>query len=183
MDLTLMIDFLRSPLMRMMRAAAFAPCACPHARNQLFSLQPLSGRLVYDYTSFKGEFQNKITLHIFKRLIIPQRCHSSFIQRNSYIFNTCLNKKKHHRSIHNIRLQMIIDNQVFEFSNTCTVGEVFVLWRCRPTWIGSQPWASDPSPPAVSIESGRCGCRLSGRNYRLNAGRMAHAVLPPLSPL
>ena len=23
-----------------------------------------------------------------------QRCHSSFIQRNSYIFNTCLNKKK-----------------------------------------------------------------------------------------
>ena len=51
-----------------------------------------------------------------------QRCHPSFIQRNSYIFNTCLNKKKHHRSIHNIRLQMIIDNQVFEFSNICTVG-------------------------------------------------------------
>ena len=53
---------------------------------------------------------------------VRQRCHSSFIQRNSYIFNTCLNKKNHHRSIHNIRLQMIIDNQVFEFSNTCTVG-------------------------------------------------------------
>ena len=30
--------------------------------------------------------------------------------------------KNHHRSIHNIRLQMIIDIQVFEFSNTCTVG-------------------------------------------------------------
>ena len=25
---------------------------------------------------------------------LKQRCHSSFIQRNSYIFNTCLNKKK-----------------------------------------------------------------------------------------
>ena len=108
---------------------------------------------------------------------IVQRCHSSFIQRNSYIFNTCLNKKKHHRSIHNIRLQMIIDNEVFEFSNTCTVGaSIRVVTVYRPTWIGSQPRASDPSPPAVSIESGRCGCRLSGRNYRLNAGRMAHAV-------
>ena len=111
-----------------------------------------------------------------------QRCHSSFIQRNSYIFNTCLNKKKHHRSIHNIRLQMIIDNQVFEqylYSRgkySCCVG------LHRPTWIGSQPRASDPSPPAVSIESGRCGCRLSGRNYRLNAGRMAHTVLPPSCP-
>ena len=36
-------------------------------------------------------------------------------------------KKNKHRSIHNIRLQMIIDNQIFEFSNTCTVGASMVL--------------------------------------------------------
>ena len=42
-------------------------------------------------------------------------------------------KKNHHRSIHNIRLQMIIDNQVFEFSNTCTVGASMAVLRLRPT--------------------------------------------------
>ena len=38
-------------------------------------------------------------------------------------------KKTHHRSIHNIRLEMIIDIQVFEFSNTCTVRASMVVVR------------------------------------------------------
>ena len=106
-----------------------------------------------------------------------QRCHSSFIYRNSYFFNIRLNlKKKYHRSIHNIRLQMIIDIQVFEFSNTCTVGARMAVvrltsmealiscqWRCtsipadrrQAAVCSSRPYlpASACGPTAVS------GCR------------------------
>ena len=52
-------------------------------------------------------------------------------------------KKKHHRSIHNIRLQMIIDNHVFEFSNTCTVGASMVVHVVSSiTYDASRPPAS-----------------------------------------
>ena len=48
-------------------------------------------------------------------------------------------KKTHHRSIHNIRLQMIIDNHVFEFSNTCTVRASMVV-------VSNSSITYDPSP-------------------------------------
>ena len=56
--------------------------------------------------------------------------------------------KKHHRSIHNIRLQMIIDIQVFEFSNTCTVRASMVVVRLTSmeALILSVTVYIDPSP-------------------------------------
>ena len=63
-------------------------------------------------------------------------------------------KKKHHRSIHNIRLQMIIDNQVFEFSNTCTVGASMVV-------VSSITYDPSPQPtagkrPCARVPTGHC---------------------------
>ena len=54
-------------------------------------------------------------------------------------------KKNHHRSIHNIRLQKIIDNQVFKFSNTCTVGASI---RVVTVYM-------DPGQPTTPPASGR----------------------------
>ena len=74
-------------------------------------------------------------------------------------------KKKHHRSIHNIRLQMIIDIQVFEFSNTCTVGASMAIVRLTSmeALILSVTVYIDPSPqptagkrPCARVPTGHC---------------------------
>ena len=79
--------------------------------------------------------------------------------------NTRLNLKKHHRSIHNIRLQMIIDIQVFEFSNTCTVRASMAVVRltAMEALILSVTVYIDPSPqptagkqPCARIPTGHC---------------------------
>ena len=82
-------------------------------------------------------------------------------------FNTLLNlKKTHHRSIHNIRLQMIIDIQVFEFSNTCTVGASMAVVRltamealilsCRCTSIHPSPQPTAGKRPCARVPTSHC---------------------------
>ena len=73
-----------------------------------------------------------------------QRCHFLYSKEFLFFQHPPKLKKTHHRSIHNIRLQMIIDNQVFEFSNTCTV---------RASMVVVSNITYDPSPPATGVRS------------------------------
>ena len=77
-------------------------------------------------------------------------------------FNTRLNlKKTHHRSIHNIRLQMIIDIQVFEFYNTCTVGASMAVVRLTSMealilYIDPSPQPTAGKRPCARVATGHC---------------------------
>ena len=74
-------------------------------------------------------------------------------------------EKKHHRSIHNIRLQMIIDIQVFEFSNTCTVGASMAVVRLTSmealilsvmVYIVPSPQPTASKQPCARVPTGHC---------------------------
>ena len=99
-------------------------------------------------------------------------------------------KKNHHRSIHNIRLQMIIDIQVFEFSNTCTVGASMAVVRLTSmeALILLVTVYIDPSRPPASgrvlecLPAAACGptAPVSGCRPSVIVPALAHRQ-PPMS--
>ena len=109
-----------------------------------------------------------------------QRCHSSFIERNSCFFNTRLN----------LNIRMIIDIPVFEFSNTCTVGASMAVVRLMSmeALILSVMVYTNPSQPLASgcvlecLPATACGPTAPGSGCRPSVivPALAHRR-PPMS--
>ena len=78
-------------------------------------------------------------------------------------------KKQHHRSIHNIRLQMIVDIQVFEFSNTCTVRASIAVVR-----LGQQATGHCLGTNGLLCTSHKCRKRYKQGAEYLLATKIGH---------